>query len=280
MFTRSLISLVLALSSLPSTLMAKDAHTDQRILGLPDRDPRALSGSQFVQKLMKSPEGLREKLIVDEILEGNIPEFQRQLVPVERKIQSGPYQGKKMRYWVLPDYLAIGSNEDFVRVPLSMPSIKVLAQKLNLSIPTTLMVDDIYSQAQIKLKPTTMPSGRRMTSVQYFYQHDKMVQSQLAGSRWKPGMLVVGHKKDVVQSLRLLQKPNAVAIYGWHTAANHPIQPLSTVHGAEYADYSHGVRFVSNIVEVNEKTLDLRSVLSQKMSETLARQATGSKPRS
>jgi hypothetical protein len=97
-----------------------------------------------------------------------------------------------------------------------------------------------------------------------------MVQGQLQQSRWKPGMLVAGHKKDVVQSLRLVKKPKAVAIYGWHKSSNDPIQPLSTVHGAEYADYSHGVRYVSNVVEVNQKTVDLRSVLSQKLSTTIA----------
>ncbi len=35
-----------------------------------------------------------------------------------------------------------------------------------------------------------------------------------------------------------------MAIYGWTRPDGRPIQPLSTVHGARYADYSHGVRLV------------------------------------
>lgn len=249
---------------------AAEARSGQRLLGLPERAPGAPGGSEFMQRIKNLPAELREKKIVEEILRGNIPQFQRQLVPVERKIVSGPYKGKTLRYWVLPDYLAIGSNADFVRVPLNMWSIRILAQKLNLSLPTTAMVDDIYAQAQVKLKPTTLPSGRQMSSVQYFSHHNSLVQNQLLQSEWKPGMLVAGHKKDVVQSLRLVAKPKAVAIYGWHKSSKSPIQPLSTVHGAEYADYSHGVRYISNVVEVNHKVLDLRNVLSQKLSTTLA----------
>ncbi len=263
-----------------SSLAFSDFTAMERLLGLPERSKDALSGSEFIQKIKNTPERFREKMVVDEVLSGNIPDFQRRLVPIERVIQSGAFRGKTMRYWVLPDYLAVGSNEDFVRVPLNLSSIKILLQKLNLSIPTTVMVNDIYQQAQVKLYPAPLPSSREMSSVQYIQRHHQLVQSQLKKTEWKPGMLVAGHKKDVVQSLRLLTKPQAVAIYGWHTTDKDPIQPLSTVHGIEYADYSHGVRFVSNIVEVNNKVVDLRDVLSQKLSETMASDHRGSKPRS
>ena len=64
------------------------------------------------------------------------------------------------------------------------------------------------------------------------------------------GELVSGHKKDVVITNRLLQRQGKIAIYGWHQYAGAPIQPLSTVHGSCYADYSHGIRLVSNTVLV------------------------------
>ncbi len=40
-----------------------------------------------------------------------------------------------------------------------------------------------------------------------------------------------------------------------------PIQPLSTVHGACYADYSHGVRLVSENVLVDGGTRSIYDVL-------------------
>ncbi|WP_141733549.1 hypothetical protein [Oligoflexus tunisiensis] len=272
------ILLTLLLAS--HTALAMGSRESEQLLGLPERPGNALTGTQFIQKIKHVPQYLREKMIIKEVLTGNIPEFQRTLVPVESTITSGPYQGQKLRYWVLPDYLSIGTNDDFVRVPLNLYSIRILARKLNLSIPTTDMVDDIYTQAQLKLKPTALPSGRAMTTVQYFQMHNRLVQNQIEESGGTPGMLVAGHKKDVVQSLRLLAKPQAIAIYGWHMDRNQPIQPLSTIHGAEYADYSHGVRFVSNIVEVNGHVMDLRAVLDQKLSETLASRPARKKPRS
>ena len=43
----------------------------------------------------------------------------------------------------------------------------------------------------------------------------------------------------------LARDEGRIAIYGWHRPNGAPIQPLSTVHGACYADYSHGIRLVS-----------------------------------
>ena len=85
-----------------------------------------------------------------------------------------------------------------------------------------------------------------MTSTEYYRTHNTMIEKQsqtrLAS---RLGALVSGHKKDVVLTNRLITHPGQIAIYGWHRAKATPIQPLSTVHGAGYADYSHGIRLVS-----------------------------------
>ena len=52
-----------------------------------------------------------------------------------------------------------------------------------------------------------------------------------------------------------------MAIYGWHRGKGAPIQPLSTVHGAAYADYSHGTRLVSDRVVLNGKSHSVYDVL-------------------
>ncbi len=68
-----------------------------------------------------------------------------------------------------------------------------------------------------------------------------------------------GHKKDVVITNRLTREQGRIAIYGWHQPTGIPIQPLSTVHGAGYADYSHGIRLVSDVVLIDGKhALSLR----------------------
>ena len=68
-------------------------------------------------------------------------------------------------------------------------------------------------------------------------------------------------KKDVVVSNRLAEKPNRVAIYGWHTADGKPIQPLTIVHRDTYVDYSHGVRLMRRTVTVDGRPRDVRHVL-------------------
>ncbi|HBZ55180.1 MAG TPA: hypothetical protein DEO88_07230, partial [Syntrophobacteraceae bacterium] len=52
-----------------------------------------------------------------------------------------------------------------------------------------------------------------------------------------------------------------IAIYGWHRGMGNPIQPLSTAHGVNYADYSHGVRLVSDIVLIDGKYESIYRIL-------------------
>jgi len=59
----------------------------------------------------------------------------------------------------------------------------------------------------------------------------------------------------------LFTSPGRIAIYGWHRLNGAPIQPLSTVHGACYADYSHGIRLVSETVTVDGQSRSAYDVL-------------------
>jgi hypothetical protein len=101
-----------------------------------------------------------------------------------------------------------------------------------------------------------------MRSIDYFRLHNAMVSRQRALIDSPRDTLMAGHKKDLVMSTRLWSQPDRVAIYGWHRGLDAPIQPLSTVHGARYADYSHGVRLVSTVVFVNDAPRSIFDVLA------------------
>ena len=58
------------------------------------------------------------------------------------------------------------------------------------------------------------------------------------------------------------EAPGRVAIYGWHRRSGDPIQPVSTVHGATYSDYSHGIRLVARTAFVNGRAADLQDLLA------------------
>lgn len=161
----------------------------------------------------------------------------------------------------MPDYVAIGTNEDYVRVPLSAAAAQAIASHYNCVLPTTQMVDDIYQNAQTKLAPSTMEPNGQMTSNAYFVEHNRRVNAQAQSAGHTNGNLIAGHKKDVVISNRLDRNPGRVAIYGWHRTNGRPIQNLSTIHGSSYADYSHGARLIHKTVTVDGRQMDIEDVL-------------------
>lgn len=251
------LSLVLLLGATPAKA------EDDQLMNLPHRSVTALSGSAFMKKLAKLDGGAREKAMVSEILKGNIPSFLRKLSPIDQKLTSGPYRGQTLRYYTLPDYLAIGSDQDYIRVPLNLYSVQKLNEQLDFSLPTVKMVDQIYAHAKQRFLPIPVMSKLRISSTANILKHDELLKIQFL-SRYRAGELTAGHKKDVVQSRRMQRKPGSIAIYGWHRSDHDPIQALSTAHSADYADYSHGIRLVSNRVKIGNQFLDLREMLEDR----------------
>jgi hypothetical protein len=210
----------------------------------------------------------RDAVLERQLLAGNIPSFLRELVPVTF---SGQFGGQTVRVTicVMPDYLSVGTNRDFVRTPLGLPTAAQVALRLGFLLPTPKMVDAIYAQARIRLSPQPMPAGDEMTSTGYLMRHNQTVDAQLGSAAGVPDELIAGQKKDVVMTNRLLDHPGKVAIYGWHRGAGDPIQPLSTVHQSIYADYSHGIRLVSAIALVNGQPEPLAQVMQDPTLSTL-----------
>jgi hypothetical protein len=243
-----------ALISLPAfswTTQAQPTNAKRSLTShIPARDHLAVPGSKFMHQIRTLSGDLREQAIVNQITDGNIPSLLRNLKPITVS-SSNPHSSiESVTFWVMPDYLAIGSDDDYVRVPMNLLSAERISRSFSFRLPTKKMVDLIYENASIKLRPRPMRPGQQMTTTPYFQRHDRIINQQLGRYSFQPSQLVAGHKKDVVQTNRLRIKPGAIAIYGWHRSQNKPIQPLSTVHVAEYADYSHGIRLVANQVEI------------------------------
>ncbi|MCR9067648.1 MAG: hypothetical protein NXH79_02280 [Rhodobacteraceae bacterium] len=228
---------------------------------IPRRPANAPSGSELVAELMGSGGGVRDSALATQALRGNMPSHLRTLSPVSFQGIIGGRQAD-VTICVTPDYLAVGSDADHVRVPLGLPAALQVADAFDMMLPTTRMVDAIYAQAQVRLSPRPMEPGAQMVTTEYFTRHDAALDAQLANAGGRAGMLVAGHKKDVVIANRLSSAPGRIAIYGWHRASGNPIQPLSTVHGADYADYSHGIRLVSRTAYVNGRPVDIRALLT------------------
>ena len=228
---------------------------------IPRRAGNAASGSAVLAALDGVGGSTRDSALARELASGNLPGFLRRLVPVTLTGTSG---GAPVRITVcvMPDYLAVGSDRDYVRVPLGLPAAAAVADRFGFMLPTTELVDAIYRQASLRLPPRPMTPGAAMTSTAYMVQHNATIESQRQQATNSLGLLMAGHKKDLVVSNRLWRNPGRVAIYGWHQPNGRAIQPLSTVHGAEYADYSHGVRLVARTAYLNGRATDLEALLS------------------
>jgi len=241
-------------------------------LPLPPRAGAAASGSIVVKAVAELPLREREARLEAEILRGNVPDFLRRFCPVSvTNVHAG--RTNIVTFFAAPDYLAVGSDEDYFLTPLTPQTAQRIADALGCSLPTRAMVDVIYGAADVKLEPHPMTPGSTMTAVPVFAEHNRIVRTQRVAALTKhsAGSLVAGHKKDVVLSNRLTNAPTKVAIYGWHKTDGKAIQPLYTGHTSAWVDYSHGVRLVATNVEVNGRAMSLASVLrSRELSALLS----------
>ena len=264
--TRIPLGALLVLAALPLSASARapgstPIRLEELTRAIPARSLQDLTGSQFVHYVAKMDSRDREQVILDEISKGNLPNFLRKLVPVRLQSQSASGRDVTATVFVTPDYLAIGSDADFLRIPMNLHTAVAIAQRFGFVLPTRKMVDAIYLQSRYHLAPQPLPAGAEMRSTDYYWTHNELIEDQAHAIGAQLGELISGDKKDVVMSNRLAMHLGRIAIYGWHRGAGQPIQPLSTVHGANYADYSHGIRLVSEWAVIDGRLELVRDIL-------------------
>ena len=239
---------------------------------IPPRKADALTGSLFYEQIRALPLVLREEAIAEECICGNIPEWLRHGVQIDIEAADKNGTVHQVTFWALPDYLAVGSDSDFFRLPMSPLSAQRIADAWDASLPTPQMVDIIYERARCKLDPFTYkPRGHRSEEVDLFYDHSKVISAQQFASGTPYGTFTAGVKKDIVICDRLpdTSRVNHVTIYGWHTLDGKPIQPVTNLHSNNYIDYSHGVRLVAQTVLVDGAVFRLEEVLAHPRYYTL-----------
>jgi hypothetical protein len=223
-------------------------------LNIPPRPPNALKGKDVATIIWSLSLTEREQNIYNQVAQGNIPDFYRNPCPVTVKATIDAKERTAL-YYVIPDYLAMGSDDDYFLIPMTPGLAQQIADLTGALLPTRKMVNDIWSQAALKLAPAPIPPSSEMTLVKVFDQHNTMVWNQRSAQlgAYPLGSLVGGDKKDVVITplMHTYPPPARVAIYGWHQMNGAPIQPLSLVHNSTYADYSHGIRLVSQSMKID-----------------------------
>lgn len=228
---------------------------------IPSRPDEAMTGSEFARYTLSMDRSAREEAILNQLTKGNLPGFLRRLKPVQLAHTFEDGTTTTATIFVMPDYLAIGSDRDFFLIPMALYTATRIAMEFGFVLPTKKMVDAIFDQSAFHFAPEPMKPGPQMVSTAYFLRHNEKIKEQRLNLSFPLGALLSGHKKDVVLTNHLAHAIGRIAIYGWHRLTGLPIQPLSTVHGATYADYSHGIRLISDVVLIDQEPRSLYSVL-------------------
>ena len=209
--------------------------------------------------------------MVQHILSGNTPSWCKPENMKSFTIDNG--KNVSITFKASPDYLAIGNDNDFVRIqatPRLVAKLREHGYKVNL--PTTAMAKTIYNQADIKQIGIGLPAGGRMQSLTYTKDHNDRINDQLGGADNVKKLLLAGHviagtKKDVILDSAAIGS-NQVLIFGlakgpgrfWQqnpgSQSPHPGyfvgkdgNPLAL---SGYADYSHGMRQIDDNLLIKE----------------------------
>jgi hypothetical protein len=224
---------------------------------IPPRARHALTGTAFIKSIARLSREEREAAIRRELMAGNMPSFLHKLRSVQVSDTSADGVKHTIAYDVMPDYLAIGSDKDFVRMPMTPYTAQAFCDAFGFVLPTRKMVNDIWAAATTHLEPRPLTIERE--SPLTFLQHHRIIEEQLKGA--ERGTFVAGIKKDIVVTSKLSEKPQRVAIFGWHYMNGQPIQPLYTGHVDWYVDYSHGIRPVRRSIRVDGITRTFEQIL-------------------
>ncbi len=244
------------------------ANLTGQTLNLPPRAADAQGGEAFAASVSLLGREEREDRVLREVLAGNVPAFLRQLVPITTRVTISGRE-RTAHWFVTPDYLAIGSDNDYFLMPMTPLLAQRIADATGCLLPTKKMVDEIYRAAPLKLAPRPIPPSGAMITVPVFKQHNDTLRVQRAAAiaQWPFGVLVGGHKKDVIISNAIVANlkpsvPRPVVIYGWHQLNGVPIQPVYNGHGETYADYSHGIRLVQRLAALDSVPAMIETLLN------------------
>lgn len=256
----------------------------------PGRPFGAPVGSAFMKSIAgkEAPKSWqqREDAIARELINGNFPDFLLHWEAVD--VDDGA--ALKGRVWVMPDYLSIGNDQDWVYIPMSAPTAQRVADALKCVLPTPKLCHEVYTASALKLprieRDYWLEGNRRsqrrtavkdcsQVSTCVYQEHSEAIQKQMERLGVKPGTFVAGHKKDVIIAPNYPK--NKVGFQGFYSKSGIPAEPCDEKsykvrdpkclrpatpmfpHERMFADYAQGARLVRGKMRVEGES-DLMNV--------------------
>ena len=213
------------------------------------------------------------------LLNGESPSWidSKHWLPVTAQIDDGKGTVHRLTYYVSPDYISVGTDQDFALAVLTPMDAQKLADSIGAILPTRRMALAIYNAASQKIPLSDVknpPSGSGIAPLAVS-QIDTpgAISNARAIDRLRYTVppqngIIDGHRKNVVIGPNL--DGSKVAIYGGAGGSVDGVfwQPYSTIHDSTYADYSHGTRLIFRLASLSDPTsgsvtpIDMQAVFS------------------
>lgn len=170
-------------------------------------------------------------------------------------------RGRRAMIYVAADALKI----DGVRVNVTATTAQQIADLLGASLPTVMLVDLAWEQADVRCTPCLQPPGPQMASTGAMRRHSQAIDGKVSS---RSGLIrTVG--KDWVLHDRLLSREDVACNYGWPDPKapylswnNEKVwQPLGTAHNRFHVDYSQTCTLVRRAMLVGEEEHCLLQVM-------------------
>jgi hypothetical protein len=243
--------------------------------------PVGLPGSEWLELYAKVDPGdelTRHQLVLEQVAQHNMPDTWDDWVTVTVRGRKGTV----VAFEVSPHGLRIGTNSDWVEVPLDGPHAAAAAEILGYSLCTAWMADQVYVQAKkhggaihyfaaaeianslgLYGWNNDVPDGEKMKSPEFFQQRSILLQNWLHDHAIAPGTLVAGYFKTVVPPVDGLTRHGGLEMLGGHSDQGEKIQSLSGgFHGRSFFDYSHNIRLAKNVIRVQGQAMTLSEFFS------------------
>ena len=223
------------------------------------------------EKIPRQNEAARHRFVLEQIAKGNMPDTWDDWATVTVTGQKGTI----VEFEVSPHGLRIGTNEDWVEVPMDGPHFAAAAEILDLQLATAWMVEETYLQAKrsgaavhyyaaaeiahtlgYKYWDPNAPDGQKMKGSEFFRQRSALLQGWLKKHKVRDGMLEAGYFKTVVPPIDGQTRGRGLEMIGGHDEAGEKVQPISGgFHHRAYFDYSHNIRLAKPKLRVDGQTM-------------------------
>lgn len=198
----------------------------------PEPPPGAEGATSILARTAALSQDAREREFVALVERGNVPSWTWSAAPVRPGLAA------------MTDFLAVGSDDDFVWIPLTPRTAAAVLAAHGMRLPTRSEADAIFAAARsgggfLPFQSFSPRHGQTRWGSDAISETRRRIEAERGGRRG----LLDGHKKYVL-GRAVVNGEGRVIIYGGHTQDGAQVQPCSTVHDESYLDYSHGIRGV------------------------------------